>query len=155
MIASESIQHELLKKFPSLVGHVRVQRQRRIQVDVEYKDFRKVFDSAVKEMDFTILCAITGLDEGARFGLVYHLANEKGIMINMKTDTPKEAPVIATVTELFPAAEIYERELVDLLGIQVDGLLEGNRYPLSDNWPKGQYPLRKDWKAKDTARKEP
>jgi Ni,Fe-hydrogenase III component G len=34
---------------------------------------------------------------------------------------------------------------MDLLGIKVEGLPEGRRYPLPDNWPQGQYPLRKDW----------
>ena len=46
----------------------------------------------------------------------------------------------------FPAAEIYERELIDLLGAKVAGLPEGKRYPLPDDWPAGEYPLRKDWK---------
>jgi Ni,Fe-hydrogenase III component G len=36
---------------------------------------------------------------------------------------------------------------VDLLGIKVNGLASGHRYPLPDNWPKGEYPLRKDWKG--------
>jgi membrane-bound hydrogenase subunit beta len=34
-----------------------------------------------------------------------------------------------------------------LLGAQVEGLPQSSRYPLPDNWPKGQFPLRKDWKA--------
>jgi Ni,Fe-hydrogenase III component G len=33
----------------------------------------------------------------------------------------------------------------------VTGLPEGSRYPLPDNWPEGQYPLRKDWKPADAA----
>jgi Ni,Fe-hydrogenase III component G len=50
------------------------------------------------------------------------------------------------VTDRFPSAHIYERELIDLLGAKVEGLPPGNRYPLTDDWPKDQYPLRKDWK---------
>jgi Ni,Fe-hydrogenase III component G len=50
------------------------------------------------------------------------------------------------VIPLFVGAEIYERELVDLLGVKVEGLPSGNRYPLMDDWPKDQFPLRKDWK---------
>jgi len=55
--------------------------------------------------------------------------------------------VIKTITDIFPPADIYERELEDLLGAKVDGLGDGKRYPLPDDWPKGEYPLRKDWKA--------
>jgi Ni,Fe-hydrogenase III component G len=28
----------------------------------------------------------------------------------------------------------------------VEGLPAGNRYPLTDDWPADQFPLRKDWK---------
>ena len=51
-----------------------------------------------------------------------------------------------TVISYFPDAEIYEREVVDLFGVTIEGLPPGNSYPLPDDWPKGQYPLRKDWK---------
>ena len=65
---------------------------------------------------------------------------------------PKDEPVLQTVTGYFPAAELYEREMVDLLGMQVQGLPPGTRYPLPDGWPAGQYPLRKDWKPRDRPR---
>jgi len=35
---------------------------------------------------------------------------------------------------------------MDLFGAKVEGLPEGPRYPLPDDWPKNQFPLRKDWK---------
>jgi Ni,Fe-hydrogenase III component G len=35
-----------------------------------------------------------------------------------------------------------------MLGVNVEGLPEGKRYPLPDDWPDGQYPLRKDWNKK-------
>ena len=88
---------------------------------------------------------ITGLDLGERLGLIYHLARESGVTLNLETSVPKENPVVRSVIEAFPAAECYERELVDLLGFQVEGLPVGSRYPLPDSWPVGQYPLRKDW----------
>jgi len=31
------------------------------------------------------------------------------------------------------------------LGVRIQGVADGNRYPLPDGWPEGQYPLRKDW----------
>jgi Ni,Fe-hydrogenase III component G len=42
---------------------------------------------------------------------------------------------------------------MDLLGAQVEGLPAGRRYPLPEDWPQGEYPLRKDWKM-DTEVKE-
>ena len=69
-------------------------------------------------------------------------------ILNLKTGVPKENPVLKTIIGYFRGAEIYERELVDLLGVKVEGLPEGKRYPLPDDWPLDQHPLRKDWKAK-------
>ncbi len=146
MPEEQTVQEELIARFPFLKDKVRVQRARRIFVDVPSQNISQVFDHAVKQMRFVVLCTITGLDLGADLGVIYHVARENGIVLNLKTSVPKENPVIQTVTGHFPAAELYEREMVDLLGVQVRELPEGKRYPLPDGWPANQYPLRKDWK---------
>jgi len=106
-----------------------------------------VFDHAVRDLGFSILCAITGLDEGGRFAFIYHIAKPDGTILNLKTSASKEGASIKTIIDAFPAADIYEREISDLLGVKVEGLAPGRRYPLPDDWPVGEYPLRKDWKA--------
>ncbi len=141
----EDIKKELISKFDYLGDKIRVQRIRRLFADVPANSFAEVFGYAVEKMGFVILATITGLDEGPTLGFIYHLAKENGTILNLHTSVPKETPVIQTITSYFPAADAYERELVDLLGAQVEGLPAGNRYPLPDNWPAGQYPLRKDW----------
>lgn len=148
MLGVEKVKDELIKKFSFLDGHIQLPRPRRIFVDVDYSRFGEVFDFAVKELKFPHLCTITGLDEGEKIALIYHLAADGGILLNIKTSVEKANPVLKTVTSYFRGAEIYERELVDLLGVKVEGLPEGYRYPLTDDWPQGEYPLRKDWKPK-------
>ncbi len=146
MQIEEVIVKELTVKFPYLAGKAAVNRARRITLFVEQDKFADLFEYAVSAMDFHILCTITGFDDGLTIGLIYHLAREDGVMLNVKTCIPRDNPIVKTVTRTFHGAEIYERELVDLLGVTVEGLLEGKRYPLPDDWPDGQYPLRKDWK---------
>jgi len=141
----ETIQAELVKNFPFLDGKIRLQRERRIFAEVPADKFLEIFTYAHTKMDFPILCTIVGLDEGELLSCLYFLAKENGIILSLKISVPKETPVIKTITQVFPAAEMYEREVVDLLGIKVEGLEEGRRYPLPDNWPADQYPLRKDW----------
>jgi membrane-bound hydrogenase subunit beta len=141
----EGIRDALVASFPFLEGGFKIQRERRIRVEVDLERFREVFDRAADGLGFSILCILTGLDEGEGIGLVYHLADESGAVLGIHTRVPKSAPVFATITDRFPAAHIYEREIVDLLGAEVLGLPPGNRYPLPDDWPEGQYPLRKDW----------
>ncbi len=147
MTTEETIQNNLIKAFPFLEGKITIQRARRMTLEVDQAHFREVFTHAIRKEGFIILCTITGLDEGDTIGAIYHLARENGVILNFKTSAPKANPVFETVTGDFPAATLYERELEDLLGVKVKGLPEGRRYPLPDDWPAGQYPLRKDWKA--------
>jgi membrane-bound hydrogenase subunit beta len=141
------IKDDLVKKFSFLEGNIRVQRERRMFATVPYDKFKKVFESLIKDFGFTLLCTITGLDEGTSFSLMYHLAKPDGTVLSIKTSAPKENPVFDTVSKYFPDADIYEREAMDLFGVTINGLPPGKRYPLPDDWPEGQYPLRKDWKV--------
>jgi Ni,Fe-hydrogenase III component G len=154
MSEEENIQFELVKKFECLRDKVRIQRVRRLFAHAPAAELPAVFDYVVKTMKFSVLCSITGLDEGATLGLIYILARENGIILSLSTSVPKEKPALKTVTSYFPAADVYEREVIDLLGFQIEGLPESHRYPLTDDWPAGQYPLRKDWKADMLDKKE-
>ncbi|HPM42748.1 MAG TPA: NADH-quinone oxidoreductase subunit C [Candidatus Omnitrophota bacterium] len=145
-MTAEEAKNKLTERFGFLASRIVVQRERRLTAETDYRNFAEIFDYAVNSMKFSILCTITGLDEGERLTFIYHLADESGAIFNLKTSAPKSDPVIKTVMNYFPAAEIYERELIDLLGAKIDGMPEGKRYPLPDDWPKDQYPLRKDWK---------
>lgn len=150
----ETIKAELVKKFDCLKEQVTIARQRRIFVEVPVACFREVFDFATGPLKFEMLYTITGLDNGETFGLLYHLGREGRVALNLRINIPREQPIVRTISDRFPAADIYERELIDLFGIQVEGLLPGNRYPLPDDWPQGQYPLRKDWKGEGLAGEE-
>ena len=144
MTEEEEIVAELAAKFPMLKN--KIQRRRSIYVETPADKFAEVFAHLFGPMRFTMLTAITGLDSGANLEVMYHLARLSGIVLNLSVAVPKTRPVLYTVTGYFPAADCYERELVDMLGMVIEGLPEGFRYPLPDGWPEGQYPLRKDWK---------
>ncbi len=146
MPQEENIKQELIKKFSCLENRVNITRPRRLFLEVDPADFEKVFVFAKNDLNFSHLISITGLDEQDKLSFMYHLALDSGIVLNIKISVSKENPVIRTVTGYFPGAEIYERELADLFGARIDGLPPGNRYPLTDDWPKDQFPLRKDWK---------
>lgn len=143
----DKIKTELENKFDFLKDKITVKRERRIFTDyLALDDFLKAFDFAVKNLDFKILCTITGIEEENYFGAIYHVAKEDGTTLSLKALTPKDNPRLKTITEYFPAADIYEREILDLFGIKIEGLKEGLRYPMPDEFPKDQHPLRKSWK---------
>lgn len=142
-------------RFPALAGKVVSPRARRVTADVERAAFRELFDFAVSELEFDRLCAITGLDEKDSLAAIYALGRADGTLLSLKTRVPREAPVLDSVTDRFPGAANYERELDDLLGFEVRGLPAGKRYPLPDDWPKDEKPLRKDWKPAAPSQKPP
>lgn len=148
MFNEDGILAKLTNQFSYLADTAKIVRQKRIFAQVEYAQFAEVFDYAVKQLGFIQLSAITGLDEGDKLSFIYHLSMDSGVMLNLKTSAPKDNPQLKTVTPYFSCADLYERELVDLLGAKVEGLKIDFRYPLTDDWPVGEFPLRKDWKSK-------
>ena len=149
MANEEKIISDLVAKFPSLKDRIKVQRARRIWVEADEKVFADLVGFMKNNLDFNVLCTITGLDEGPNLTFIYHLARFDGTIVNVKRSVEKSNPVITTVTGLFPGGELYEREVMDLLGAVVEGLPPGNRYPLPDSFPEGEHPLRKDWHPKE------
>lgn len=145
MTAEEKTEQRLVSRFPELADAIRIQRRGRIFVNVPEQRFLDVLDHVRGELGFPILCLIVGLDQGENFGVIYVLGSASGTLVNLKRNIPRYEPVIASIHGRLPNAEIYERELVDLFGIRVTGLPDGARYPLPDDWPEGQYPLRKEW----------
>ena len=154
MSQEEKIQQSLTGKFNFLEGKIKITRPRRLFLEVAYENFQEVFAFAVKELKFSHLVTITGLDQGENLGFIYHLAQDPGVLLNLHTSVEKREPVLKTITAYFPSADIYERELVDLFGARVQGLTKGNRYPLTDDWPDDQFPLRKDWKPSGKTEKK-
>jgi membrane-bound hydrogenase subunit beta len=143
----EKVVSDLVQKFPYLEGKCTIVRTRRITIEVDRTKVNELAEYAKSNLKFDLLCTITGLDVGENLEFIYHIANYDGILINIKTTAPKSDPVIKTILGVYNGATFYERELEDLLGAKVDGLPEGRHYPLPENWPKGEHPLRKDWKS--------
>lgn len=148
MANEEQIKNELSEKFSFSPDAIIIKRERRIFLDVAVERWGEVFDYLVKKVQFSILVAITGLDEGDKIAIIYHLSKTDGTMFNLRIRLPRDNPSVNSITSYFTSADIYERELMDLLGIKVIGLIKGHRYPLADSWPKNEFPLRKDWQDK-------
>ncbi|MFA6431960.1 MAG: NADH-quinone oxidoreductase subunit C [Candidatus Margulisiibacteriota bacterium] len=147
MSETEKLKQIVEEKFDYLKDAVKMQRERRLWAEVPYNKFFEVFDFLVKEHKFSFISTITGLDEGEYLAFIYHLSGQNGTLFNLKTKILKDKETIRTITNYFPSAAIYERELEDLLGVKVDNLPKGIHYPLPDDWPQGEYPLRKNWDA--------
>lgn len=141
----------LEERFPALLGNAVIPTPRRIFMDVPLESLMDILHFCHDELVFDHLCTITGLDNGEMFEFLYHIAQEAGIVLTLKVKTPRDGGVLPSVMPIFNGAIFYELELEGLLGVEVEGLPDDRQYPLPDNWPKGQYPMRKDWKPTPAA----
>jgi Ni,Fe-hydrogenase III component G len=127
---------------------------RRIFLKVDPKDLTAVMSALRKELEFTFVSTITGLDAGENFEILYHLANA-ATNLNVRTAVPKSHPHVDSICAVIPGAVLYERELQDMFGLVIDNIPDGRTLILPDDWPAGQYPLRKDWKHQRPEEKIP
>jgi len=146
MQAEQMIVDGLCKRFDFLRDRIFVQRQKRIfTLPLVKEEFEQVIHYLHDEMGFYKASHVVGTDDGDDLGFIYILSNQDGIIFALKEKAPRNDPRINTVTNLYPSLEFHERELVNLFGAVVEGLEGDSTYPLPDGWPKGSYPLRKDW----------
>lgn len=147
----EKMKAELEKRFGAAA---QVQRSRRVWADLETAKLPEAAAWLHKE-GYNHLATVTGFDEGENLGAYYHVTDTR-IVVTLKVKAPRANPVLPSVLKTFPGALSYELELQDMFGIKVDGLPQGlRRYPLDEDFPKDQYPLRKDWKVEEYLAKNP
>jgi len=150
----EKVKSDIEAKFGAAVSNALVQRKNRVWLDITPEKLPDLM-AWLKAAGFNHLATVTGFDEGENLGAYYHATDTK-MIVTVKVKTPRATPVIPSVLKTFPGALSYELELQDMLGIKVDGLPPGQRrYPLDENFPTDQYPLRKDWKVEEYLAKNP
>jgi len=137
----EKINSELKDKVQEAVAAA----PRRINVKVGREHLLAVLTYFKDQFRMAHLATITGVDLGESFEVIYHLSND-AVTINVRILTPRREPKIPSICSLIPGAILYERELQDMFGLVVENIPDPRRLLLCDDWPEGQFPLRKDWK---------
>jgi Ni,Fe-hydrogenase III component G len=160
MSCEEEIVSSLCMKFPFLQDRISVQKEKRIYTKALSKDeFEQVVRYVHDDLDFFRAHHVIGTDDGENIGLLYLLSGIDNIILILRESVPKSNPVVNSISDMYRSIVLHERELVDLFGVVVEGLPEGPSYPLPDGWPKGSYPMRKEWNPKyfnkDTMTYEP
>lgn len=109
---------------------------------------------ALKEAGWGYLSAISGLDyaapapaEGQPAGeghleLLYHLCDGPAVL-TLRISLSYGDAVVPSVCAPLPYATLYEREIIELFGVKIEGTPNSDRLVLPDDWPDGVYPLRK------------
>ena len=127
-------------------GAAETVRADRIRVTIEPNRVRDAIAAAQEQLACERLLAISTVDNTETLELIYHLIGPHRTIISLATVLPRESPEIRTVSDILPPAGIYERQIHDLFGITFTGHPGLTRLMLNEDWPEGEYPLRKDWK---------
>lgn len=129
------------------VDDVKIVNDRCLFVTSDKKRFENIL-RALRIRGVTHISGITGVDTGDSVEVIYHF-NCRPAELNLKIPLPKDDLRIPTITEIFPGAILYERDLMEMLGVKVEGHPDPRRLFLPDDWPEGKYPLRKEWREKE------
>lgn len=104
-----------------------------------------------REQGFELI-QLLGNDEreiNGHFALYYVFAqNHEGLVALVKIMVPEGEPSFPSLTPVVPAAHWYEREIRDFFGLEPKGHPDIRRLALHKDWPKGLFPLRKDFKLR-------
>ncbi len=82
--------------------------------------------------------------EGGKMFEGDEIAQDEKCFVTVKVLISPENLTYPSVTPLVPACVWYEREAYDMFGLVAEGLPDKRRLVLSDDWPEGLFPLRKD-----------
>ena len=122
-----------------------------VSLSVPTEDLLAVLYVLKTDMVFSFdhLAALTAVDYRTHFEMVYPLfSTEKHHWLTVKVQLPHAAPVVDSLTALWPGADFEEREVYDLMGISFRQHPHLQRILLPDGYPG--HPLRKDFIAPET-----
>jgi Ni,Fe-hydrogenase III component G len=88
----------------------------------------------------------SGIDTPSGMEILYHWGfDAHGFVVTVKTKLSRERPEIESVAAICQGAEWIEREMWELLGIRFKNHPDMRHLLLTDDWPEGKYPLRRDY----------
>jgi NADH-quinone oxidoreductase subunit C len=97
------------------------------------------------QMDF--LFNLTCVDWKTHLTMVYHFTSTKDRSVNLvvKANLDRNNPAIETLSNIWRTAEMLEREVFEMFGVQFLNHPDLRRLILEETTPNGYWPLRKDF----------
>lgn len=119
--------------------------QRRAYFAIKKEDLFDTVKFLFGELSLRFATA-SGMQTPNGFEILYHFSDDKqGDVYSVRVMlTDKHDPEIESITPIFPGAEWIEREIWELLGINFKNHPNLKKLLLADDWPDGNYPLRKE-----------
>ncbi len=111
-------------------------------------DARWGYLSAIAGVDHPAPCedavASGGIDQEKKGQVeVLYVFCQGAAVLTLRVKVPYTRAELPTVCDVIPSATLYERELMEMFGVEIRGTPVKDRLLLPDEWPEGVYPLRK------------
>ncbi len=119
--------------------------ERRYYIEISKEDLEESVKVLFKDLGLRFSIA-SGVDTIDNFEILYHFsADREDKFFSLRVKTDKRNPEVPSISGIITAAKWIEREIWELLGINFTGHPELKKLLLPESWPKGVYPLRKDY----------
>jgi Ni,Fe-hydrogenase III large subunit/Ni,Fe-hydrogenase III component G len=127
------------------LGTLAETRPGELVAEVELDALRALADRAVASG--LRLASLFGTDEGVDGMAVHHLwaSADPPAFVRLWARVPRESQRFASISARHPAANWFEREIMDYFGLDPVGHPNHNRVALHDDWPENAFALRKDF----------
>ncbi|MFH1046225.1 MAG: NADH-quinone oxidoreductase subunit C [Candidatus Omnitrophota bacterium] len=148
-MSREDVLKDLREKFKADILEVLDKSPKRVYIDIKPEAIVKLGVYVFRTLGARFNIA-SGMDTRHHFEILYHFTIEEiNLVISLRVKLSKTKPEIDSLAPHFEAANWIERELFEMLGINFKGHPELKKLLLPDEWPKGVYPLRSDYKEWD------
>lgn len=145
----EEIVPEIRQKLGKKIVEVVEKSPRRVFIEVKPADVPETTRVLFRDMGARLQIA-TGIDTPTAIEILYHWAfDSMDCVVNIKTKLDRENPEIESIASICTGAEWIEREMWELLGITFKNHPDMRHLLLMDDWPKGKFPLRREYKGFD------
>jgi Ni,Fe-hydrogenase III component G len=142
----DKILKALTDKFKDKIIDGRIPRDRRVFFAVAKNDHVEIIKMLRDKFGFYHCSTVTAFDAGTHLEVIYSLFDNESVMVNLTARVPKDDQIIEAITPLLPSANLYEREVFDLIGVRFTNHPNMKRLVLPDEYPESVHPLLKDWK---------
>jgi len=117
----------------------------RVERGAAHDFIRRLREDPGLQFDFlAVLTAVDNYLDEPRFEVVYVLRSmDNNVDLRINVPVGGEAPSIATITDLYPAADWMEREVWDMFGVDFEGHPNMERILMWEGFEG--HPLRKDY----------
>lgn len=125
-------------------------RPRRVEAILEDPDRIVEMMEYLTDEGIVHLSTITGRDDGTDVELLYHMLRygeekdegelDDAIMVTVRTFVPKGESTIDSITDVVPGAALYEREIIDMFGVEFEGHPNPDTLLLPDDWEEDEAP---------------